>query len=100
MKRKASSYGGSGKSSSCCKHEQDPELCRCPYAERVFITLKELSVPHKTVFIDLGNKTEEYTSLYHSVCLDPIATVRVPLYQGMHCAVLLKFLQEPLFFAY
>jgi len=57
--------------------------CRsCPYAERVLIALNYLGVPFRKVMIDMDNKPSEYVALYHSVCHDPSATVRIPLLIG------------------
>ena len=62
--------------------------CRCPFAQRAWITLLEKKLNFNQKIVDLKNKPKHFVDLYASIHPDPTAPAKVPIIIGMLIHVL------------
>jgi len=56
--------------------------CRCPFAQRAWITLIEKKLNFEQKIVDLQNKPKHFKELYASIHPDPTAPAKVPIIIG------------------
>jgi len=56
--------------------------CRCPFAQRAWITLIEKKLNFEQKIVDLQNKSKHFKELYASIHPDPTAPAKVPIIIG------------------
>jgi glutathione S-transferase len=56
--------------------------CRCPFAQRAWITLIEKKLKFEQKIVDLQNKPKHFKELYASIHPDPTAPAKVPIIIG------------------